>query len=149
MRINIFIQRWFFREYVFLFVLFVCSFQLNAKEPTRRQPGTQMWQTIAAPQITFGLRDKMMTAPAYGAKYVVRIIGGKSTFVAERQGTKDGGFANAVFPEDFRDELTGSVGDWSPGCWDNKLAWEIYADGVLVDEGVLECRRVRLRGSKK
>jgi hypothetical protein len=111
----------------------------SGEEKIKRQ-----WQTSACFNFSLSVWDKKSQG-RYLAKYVVTAADGK-VFVAEKKAGDNPDTAEVIFPDNFRDKDT-DLKAWINCGRDERYAWEMYADGLLVESGTFVTSRKKTKVS--
>jgi len=112
---------------------------LSAGEEPKRA-----WQTAACFHFSLSVWDKKSQG-RYLAKYVVTSVDGKA-FIASKNATDDPNTAEVIFPDSFLEKNTNQKA-WVNCNYGENYSWEIYANGVLIENGtfVISKKRTKVR----
>lgn len=105
---------------------------------SRGDENKRQWQTSACFHFSLSVWDKKSQG-RYVAKYVVTSADGR-VFTAEKKATDDSSSADVIFPDNFRDKSTNNKA-WVNCNYGESYAWEIYANGTLVENGTFVISR--------
>ena len=111
----------------------------TAEEKIKRQ-----WQTSACFNFSLSVWDKKSQGH-YLAKYIVTAADGK-VFVAEKKAGDNPDTAQVTFPDNFRDKDT-NLKAWINCSQGESYAWEMYADGMLVESGTFVISRKKVKAN--